>query len=53
MKSPCIGICSYSEGKCLGCYRTLDEIQNWVDYSDEERDKVMERVEKEINDQFN
>ncbi|HAF01152.1 MAG TPA: DUF1289 domain-containing protein [Methylophilaceae bacterium] len=29
--SPCIGVCSMDDltGLCLGCYRTLDEIQGW------------------------
>jgi hypothetical protein len=31
--SPCIGVCSMDDltGLCQGCYRTLDEIQNWWD----------------------
>jgi uncharacterized protein len=31
--SPCIGVCSVDDltGLCQGCYRTLDEIQNWWD----------------------
>lgn len=31
VNSPCINICSIGpKGWCLGCYRTLDEIANWV-----------------------
>lgn len=33
VQSPCIGVCSMddSTGFCLGCYRTMDEIQGWWD----------------------
>jgi predicted Fe-S protein YdhL (DUF1289 family) len=31
--SPCIGVCAIDEsnGFCLGCYRSLDEIKAWWD----------------------
>ena len=33
IQSPCIGVCSMddSTGFCLGCYRTMNEIQAWWD----------------------
>lgn len=33
IQSPCIGVCSMDDltGLCLGCFRTLDEIQGWWD----------------------
>ena len=36
--SPCIGICTtlYDE-VCQGCGRTLNEVSNWVFFSDEEK----------------
>jgi len=29
-------------GLCKGCYRTLGEIANWIDYTDEERLAILE-----------
>jgi len=30
-KSPCVGICSLgSDGWCIGCFRTLEEITGWL-----------------------
>lgn len=49
MDSPCVGICTYIDGKCHGCHRTLKEIENWFEYSDEERKKIMERLEDETD----
>jgi len=37
--SPCVSICVIDapSGLCAGCYRTLDEIAGWIDFSSEER----------------
>jgi predicted Fe-S protein YdhL (DUF1289 family) len=40
-------------GKCIGCGRTNEEIVKWIDYTPEERKTIMDRLEQEINDQFN
>lgn len=43
--SPCVGICSVSpDGTCEGCFRTLAEIGNWLNYSHEQREFLMEKV---------
>jgi predicted Fe-S protein YdhL (DUF1289 family) len=44
MISPCILICSIDTrtGYCFGCGRTRDEISSWIDYSETERNSVME-----------
>jgi predicted Fe-S protein YdhL (DUF1289 family) len=46
MISPCILICSIDiqTGYCFGCGRTRDEIAGWIDYSDLERQAVMEAL---------
>ena len=33
--SPCINVCSMNNatGYCEGCYRTIEEIQGWWDYT--------------------
>ena len=41
--SPCILVCELERatGWCLGCGRSGDEVENWLAYSDAERDAVM------------
>ena len=43
--SPCIGVCTtlYDE-ICQGCGRTLNEVSNWVFFSQEEKDLVWKRI---------
>ncbi|MFO0995805.1 MAG: DUF1289 domain-containing protein [Alphaproteobacteria bacterium] len=40
--SPCIGICRLIPGTevCAGCYRTVEEIRDWLGMSDDERRQV-------------
>ncbi len=43
-ESPCIGMCwntDLDKGICLGCFRTLEEVSDWRDMSDEQREKVL------------
>ncbi len=48
-KSPCIDKCKYDEDKvCMGCHRTMLEIVNWSDFSDEKKTEIITRVEKKI-----
>lgn len=43
--SPCTGVCQLgSEGYCLGCLRTGDEIARWLQMSEAERSRLMDDV---------
>ena len=43
--SPCVGICSVNaHGFCEGCFRSLSEIGDWLTYSPERREYLMETV---------
>lgn len=44
--SPCNGVCILDEdtGLCVGCLRTSEEIAGWEEFSDAEREEVMERI---------
>jgi len=47
IKSPCIDKCKYDENKvCMGCHRTMHEIVNWMDFTDEEKNEIIFRVNK-------
>lgn len=49
VESPCISICDYDESLdvCIGCLRTLNEISLWKSMNDEEKLKIIERIEQE------
>ncbi|OIR06633.1 hypothetical protein GALL_112400 [mine drainage metagenome] len=52
VESPCIGICAIDEsnGFCLGCYRTVDEIKAWFDMSqDEKKDLLTQLDERQLS----
>ena len=44
--SPCIGICVLDPktGFCRGCFRTIDEIAGWVDFTAEQKRRVLAAV---------
>jgi len=44
--SPCINICQVDteRGWCTGCLRTLEEIANWAQSSDDVKRVVLERL---------
>jgi predicted Fe-S protein YdhL (DUF1289 family) len=45
VKSPCKLICRYDDNKmCVGCYRTMDEIVNWINYTDHEKLEVWKKI---------
>jgi len=47
-----MAICRQVDGKCIGCGRTQEEVIEWYNYTDEERQLIMERLEQEMRDQF-
>ena len=55
IQSPCIGVCSMddSTGLCLGCYRTMDEIQGWWDLDNAQKKSVVDLASKREAAQFN
>jgi len=50
--SPCIGVCAINDGNgfCQGCYRTVEEIREWWNMTDEEREKVMGALDQRLLD---
>ena len=45
IKSPCIKICKLENEVCIGCRRTIQEIQQWRDLTDEEKRIILERID--------
>lgn len=45
--SPCVGICQSDEkGNCLGCYRTREERQRWINLTSDDKQKVIKRCQQ-------
>jgi predicted Fe-S protein YdhL (DUF1289 family) len=44
--SPCINFCrmDYGRGVCLGCFRTLDEIVHWAEYTPRKKRAVLAKL---------
>ena len=41
-QSPCVSVCALdSDGICLGCYRTGDEITDWFMADDERKREIL------------
>jgi uncharacterized protein len=50
IKSPCIDKCKYNADKvCVGCHRTMHEIVHWPEFTDEEKLRIIARVDRKIN----
>ncbi len=41
MRSPCVGVCTLENDVCIGCYRTSEQITNWLSYTNKEREYIM------------
>ena len=54
VQSPCIDVCSMddSTGLCLGCYRTMDEIQQWWDLDNLQKQALVEQANARQEQQF-
>ena len=44
--SPCIDICTIDpkSGECIGCGRTLDEINNWTNFDNLKKKQILENL---------
>ena len=52
VESPCIGICQLDskEKSCLGCFRTLQEINDWSSYSRDEKLEILKLLKGRENE---
>ena len=52
VESPCIGICHISKEYqfCEGCFRSEEEISQWITFSDEQKKEILQLVtQRQIN----
>ena len=52
IESPCISICRYEDEVCVGCGRKVDEVVEWYNFTDDEKQAVLNRIEKESKGWF-
>ena len=52
IKSPCISVCVLDDSGdfCLGCYRTVEEIERWSEISHEEKKHLLALLEERRSD---
>lgn len=52
--SPCIGVCSMDDvsGLCLGCYRTIEEIQGWWDMDETSKQSIIDQADERAAGMF-
>ena len=41
ISTPCISVCKYNNNYCIGCKRHMNEIFDWLDYSEDMRIAIM------------
>jgi len=48
VQSPCVSICTMDEatGLCMGCYRTLEEIQQWWDLDAAGKQTIVDKADR-------
>ena len=48
VETPCVSVCMMNadEELCYGCYRTLEEIAGWQNYTPKERDNVLQKLQR-------
>jgi uncharacterized protein len=48
VQSPCIGVCVVDEsnGFCQGCFRTIQEIQNWWDLDNRQKKLIVDEAQQ-------
>lgn len=51
-ESPCVSVCRYENEVCVGCGRTIDEVVEWYNFTDDEKQAVLNRIEKDSKGWF-
>ena len=52
IESPCISVCRMENEVCVGCGRTVDDITNWYDMTDDEKQAVLNRLDEKNRGSF-
>jgi hypothetical protein len=53
VSSPCTGVCALGAGDlCIGCLRSADEIGNWLRYSPQHRERIINELPDRLQTLF-
>jgi len=53
VESPCVNICRLdANGYCVGCFRTGQEIADWLSYTPQRRRELMQRLPARAESRF-
>ncbi len=53
VQSPCISVCALDDNDvCTGCFRTLREISDWSEYSNDKKRDVLSEARQRMVDYF-
>ena len=44
--SPCIKQCKLINNICVGCKRTINEITQWMQYTDKHRERIIKELKR-------
>ena len=52
LNSPCDGNCKLDNNTklCMGCFRSIEEILNWINLNDQQRQSINQLAEKRKED---
>ena len=50
--SPCISVCRYENEVCVGCGRTVEEVVEWYNMTDDEKLEVLSRLDEKNKGSF-
>ena len=45
IETPCVKICKSIDNSCIGCYRTGEEISEWVWMTPERRSEIIKEIQ--------
>ncbi|GAB4189429.1 MAG: hypothetical protein Tsb002_16510 [Wenzhouxiangellaceae bacterium] len=53
ISTPCVGVCTTDrEGRCMGCFRSSEEIAGWVSFSEAQRLAIMAELPRRMERYF-
>ncbi|MFT5603274.1 MAG: putative Fe-S protein YdhL (DUF1289 family) [Paracoccaceae bacterium] len=53
VQSPCVSVCALDEADlCTGCFRTLREISDWSEYSNQKKREVVTEARERMVEYF-
>lgn len=50
--NPCQGVCVVDGDFCIACFRTTQERSEWYEYTNHQREQVLEEIKQREQDQF-